>query len=159
MLQLETDIIARVLTQQTVRSLVGKNKAFSAADDQLAIRSGMILAGDPYPAIEINIVGIEHEKDLQESSGLQHATLEIRCLAFDKPAVWSLRNAVAYDGGDPNDPTRTTGLDKFRDSTKQIFRVGLRSDVIDVLQIPSDATDRVLWYIDTVYNVDFRERT
>lgn len=157
-LQIEVDIIARILGIQPVLDLIGKNEQFASLADQYAIRSGGLLTGDPYPGIVVNIRNIQHQKDLAEFGNLQTAQLEVSCISFAKPEAWALRNAVAYAGEDPDDPTRSVGLDTFKDHSKQIFGCGLCSDELDELAIATDGTDRTLWFVESTYSIEFRER-
>lgn len=150
-------IIDLVVAMQSVQDLVGRNETFSDLADQLVIRDGILHADDPYPGIVVDLPTQEHEKDLQERGGLIHASLEVRCISFSKPQAWNLRSAVAFDGGDPNDPDRLTGLDGFRDvQNRFIWGIGLRTETTEHIP-PSDGEDRDVWIVESVYNVDYRE--
>ena len=157
-LQIEIDLISRIISDELVPQVIGRNAEFREPDDQLAVRAGNLEQSDPYPGAVCDLVSIEHNKDLNDCGNLQVAKFEVRCLAFDKTQAWTLRNAIAYGTGDPADPTRTTGLDKYRDESKQIFGVSLENDERDPLHINTDGTDRILWTIETTYHVEFRER-
>lgn len=151
-------IVDLLTGMQTVTNLVGRNAEFAEESDQYAIRDGVLYADDPHPGIVVDLVSQEHEKDLQERGGLIHAQLEVRAISFSKPEAWSLRTAAAFDGGDPNDPNRQTGLDGFRDvQNRFIFGIGLRTEITRSV-VPQDGEDRVIWIVESRYNVDYREQ-
>ena len=150
-------IIARIVAMESVRALVGRNPHLDG-DAALAIRDGMLHADDPYPGIVVDLASQEHERDLQDRGGLIHAVVEVRTISFSKPEAWALRTAIAYDGGEPNDPTRSTGLDGFKDiSNDAVWGCGLVSETTQHLE-PSDGEDRDIWIVESVYNVDYQEQ-
>jgi hypothetical protein len=150
-------IIARILAMESVRAIVGRNPNLTG-DDQLAIRDGMLHADDPYPGIVVDMPSQEHERDLKDRGGLIHAVIEVRALSFSKPVAWALRTAVAFDGGQPNDPDRTTGLDGFKDIAEHgIWGMGLVSETTAHLD-PSDGEDRDIWIVQSTYHVDYQEQ-
>lgn len=151
-------IIARIVAMDTVRDLVGRNPNLEG-DDALAIRDGILHADDPYPGIVIDLQSQEHERDLDDRGGLIHAVVAVRTISFSKPQAWALRTAVAYDGGGPNDPTRESGLDGFRDIMGQdIWGIGLATETLEHLD-PQDGEDRDIWIVESTYNVDYREQS
>ncbi len=130
-------IIQRIVGMNTVRSLVGRNPSLSG-DDQLAIRDGMLHADDPYPGIVVDLASQEHERDLQDRGGLIHAVIEVRTISFSKPGAWALRTAIAYDGGEPNDPGRTSGLDGFKNIAEHaVWGCGLVSRRLSISNHPT----------------------
>jgi hypothetical protein len=149
-------LIARILAMDTVRELVGQNPNLQG-DDALAIRDGMLLADDPYPGIVVDMPSQEFARDLNDRGGLITATIEVRTISFSKPQAWALRTAIAYDGGTPNDPNRTTGLDGFRDMLGYaIGGCSLMSETTQHID-PSDGEDRDIWIVESVYQVDYSE--
>lgn len=149
-------IIELIVAMDTVREIVGRNPSLNG-NDALAIRDGMLYADDPYPGVVVDLEQQEHEKDLAERGGLIHATINVRTISFSKPDAWALRTAVAFDGGEPNDLARETGLDGFKAASERgIFGVGLRTETVQHLD-PGDGEDRDIWIVESTYAVDYRE--
>ena len=150
-------IIARIVAMDSVREIVGRNPNLEG-DAALTIRDGMLHADDPYPGIVVDLASQEHERDLQDRGGLIHAVVEVRTISFSKPEAWALRTAIAYDGGLPNHPDRTTGLDGFRDILNHaVWGCGLVTETTQHLE-SEDGEDRDIWIVESVYNVDYQEQ-
>ena len=150
-------LIARIVAMDTVQALVGQNPNLTG-EDAMAIRDGMLHADDPYPGIVVDLASQEHERDLQDRGGLIHAVIEVRTISCSKPQAWALRTAIAYDGGEPNDPARSTGLDGFNDiSGNAIWGCGLVSETTQHLAA-NDGEDRDIWIVESIYQVDYQEQ-
>lgn len=150
-------VISLIVAMPTVKAMVGRNPNLND-DGALAIRDGILHADDPYPSIVVDLQSQEHERDLSDRGGLIHATIAVRTVSFSKPQAWALRTAVAYDGGSPNDPARTSGLDGFKDiAGRAIWGIGLVSETTNHID-PTDGEDRAIWIVESIYQCDYQEQ-
>lgn len=139
------------------RTLVGRNPSYDSEDDQLAIRSGRLDEKDPWPGLVVAVPSITFDGDLSGRAAWGNATVEVRALALSLLEAWRLALAVAFDGGTPNDPARTSGLDGFKDSSKGIRSCRLTGST--EAEIPGDrADDRPLYVVELTFAVEFVPR-
>lgn len=139
----------------TVAALVGRNRKYNEALDQLVIRPGTLDADDPYPGLVVLVPAVEVDWDLSFRAGFATATVEVRALSFGLANAVAITKAVAWNGEDPADVTRTqSGLDGYRSSANGVQSSKLVSIDESVIE-PDDKSDRQLWLLESVYLVEF----
>lgn len=139
-----------------VQNLVGKNESYSDAADQLAIRPGQLDEDDPFPGIVISVPIQQHDKDLDDQGSLIDATVEVTCVSESLSQAWALRSAVAFNGGQPNDSARSTGLDGYTSTPDKLWGAGLVTDEEESYN-KIDGGDRLLWAVTSTYQVSYQE--
>jgi len=145
------NITTRLLAQDEVKDLVGQNETYADADDQYAIRPGLLDEDDPYPGIVLALPSNVYDDDLPGVARYSKSTLEVRCLALSLNIAWALRDAVAYDSGAPMDSEGLHGYD-----TSGILSCQLQSDTEDAYEM-SDDSDRLLYVVTSIYQLEIDE--
>jgi len=151
MREIYQQITGRLLSQSEVVGAVGQNTTYDEATDQYAIRPGQLDENDPYPGIVLALPTIVYDDDLGGVARYAKATLETRCLSLDLNLAWSLREAIAYDDGEPDDGNGLHGY-----SAGGILACQLQSDTEDTFEFGDDS-DRLLFVVTSVYQLEIDE--